>query len=130
MEKNRVQISHMNWAISCIAFLCRFHLKYWKPTIDFLPLSNHYTTPYIPWIQYALPSQVLRIVSDILENQDLVPHARAWRSPKSLRTAIQLVYNKILSSVMWIWYWFVFVFVEYSQCSWSLWIRVKICTHG
>ena len=34
--------------------------------------------------------QVLRVISDILENRDLVVHARLWKSPKTMRTAAQL----------------------------------------
>ena len=38
----------------------------------------------------VLRIQVLRIVSDILENRDLVVHAKLWRSPKTMRSAAQI----------------------------------------
>jgi hypothetical protein len=40
---------------------------------------------------YVLRTQLLRLISDLLENQRLLIYLHAWRSPKTMRSAAQLV---------------------------------------
>lgn len=40
---------------------------------------------------YVLRTQILRLISDLLENQRLLIYLHAWRSPKTMRSAAQLV---------------------------------------